>query len=136
MGAGAILAETNLQIETFTVKANEDIEVGEIVYNDGNGILAASAGVKGPFMVALESLDYSEVSEYVIRCGVFGKFEVQKVAAGGANKKGRYVEVSATDGAVTIFDYSSPGDWWDVVGTQMEDSVDADTTVDINLGLK
>ena len=33
-----------LVIEEFTVKADEDIEKGEVVYNDGNGILAASAG--------------------------------------------------------------------------------------------
>ena len=60
MAAGSILKEQLLVLEEFTVKTNEDIEKGEIVYNDGNGILAAPNTAIGPFMKALNSHDYSE----------------------------------------------------------------------------
>jgi len=133
---GEILGEQNLIVERMTVKANEDIEKGEIVQNDGNGILAAAAATLGPFFVALEALDYSAVSVYTIRVGVFGHFKVQKVSAAGANQHGRYVELSTTAGEVTIYDYSSPGDWFDIVGIQTETSLDADTDVNIRIGMK
>ncbi len=41
-------------------------EKGEIVYNDGNGILAAPSTVTGPFMMALEA---STHPEYVATTG-------------------------------------------------------------------
>ena len=56
MAAGDILKEALLVIEAFTVKSNEDIEKGEIVYNDGNGILAAPNTAVGPFFMALEEV--------------------------------------------------------------------------------
>jgi len=133
MTAGDIVKEALLVVETFTVKANEDIEKGEIVWNDGNGVLAASAGDKGPFMVALEAHDYSEETSHTIRCAVSGIVEVQK-KSGAAIKKGQFVEVSSTDGEVTVFDYTTPGDWWDVVGEAMEDAASAATTVKIKIG--
>ena len=134
MAAGGILKEALLVVEEFTVKANEDIEKGEIVYNDGNGILAAPNTAKGPFMVALEDHDYSEETAHKINCGVSGCFEVQKVGAAGGGKKGQWVEISATAGEVQIFDYSTPGNWYDVVGDLEEDAADADTTAKIWLG--
>ena len=134
MAAGDILKEQLLVIEEFTVKADEDIEKGEIVYNDGNGILAAPNTTKGPFMVALEAHDYSEEISHKVRCGVSGCFEVQKVGAAGGGKKGQFVEVSATAGEVQIFDYTTPGNWYDVVGEYEEDAADGDTTAKIWLG--
>jgi len=136
MAAGDILKEANPVVEEFTVKANEDIEKGEIVWNDGNGILAASAGDKGPFFMALEAHDYSEETAHKVRCVVSGCVECQKVSGSGGGKKGQFVEISGTDGEVQIFDYSTPGDWWDVVGELEEDAADADTTAKIWLGVR
>ena len=133
MAAGDIVKEAGLVIEEFTVKANEDIEKGEIVYNDGNGILAADNTAKGPFFVALEDHDYSEAATHKVRCVVQGFVEVQK-ASGNAIKKGQFVEVSATAGEVDIFDYSTPGNWYDVVGVAMEDAAATDTTIKIWIG--
>ena len=134
MAAGSILKEALLVVEEFTVKANEDIEKGEIVYNDGNGILAGTNTAKGPFMVALEAHVYSEETAHKVRCGVSGCFEVQKVGVTGGGKKGQFVEISATDGEIQIFDYATPGNWYDVVGEFEEDAADADTTAKIWLG--
>ena len=134
MTAGSILKEQLLVIEEFTVKANEDIEKGEIVYNDGNGILAATNTAKGPFMVALQNHDYNEESTHKIRCGVSGCFEAQKISGSGGGKQGQYVEVSATAGELQLFDYTTPGNWYNVVGELQEDAADADTTAKIWLG--
>ena len=134
MAAGGILKEALLVIEEFTVKADEDIEKGEIVYNDGNGILAAPNTAKGPFFMALEDHDYSEETTHKVRCVVSGCVECQKVAVTGGGKKGQFVEISATAGEVTLFDYTTPGNWYDVVGELEEDAEDADTTAKIWLG--
>jgi methyl coenzyme M reductase subunit C len=123
----------NLIVETFTVKTNEDIELGEIVVNDGNGILAATSSTKGPYFGALEAHDYSEVSEHDIPCVVVGEMDVQAVPA-AATVKGRWVEMSTTSGAITIFDYSSPGDWFDVVGIAMEVAATTATDCKVLLG--
>ena len=133
MAKGDILKEAGLIIEEFTVKANEDIEKGEIVWNDGNGVLAASAGDKGPFFMALEAHDYSEESTHKVKCVVAGFVEAQK-KANGATKKGQYMEVSATDGELTIWDYTTPGAWFDVAGICSEDAGASDTTAKILLG--
>ena len=45
MAAGDILKEAGLVVESFTVKANEDIEKGELVVNDGNGIIHVNENV-------------------------------------------------------------------------------------------
>jgi hypothetical protein len=134
MTAGGVLKEQLLVVEEFTVKADEDIEKGEIVWNDGNGILAASAGDKGPFMMALEAHDYSEETNHKITCVVTGCVEVQKKTGGGGGKQGQYVEISATAGEVALWDYTTPGDWFDVVGEYAEDAADGDATAKIWLG--
>ncbi len=135
MAAGDILKEGLLVVEEFTVKADEDIEKGEIVQNDGNGILAATNTDEGPFMVALEDHDYSEESTHTVRCAVSGCVEAQKATGvGSGGKQGRFVEVSATDGEVTLFDYSTPGNWYDVAGILAEDAGDSDTTAKIWIG--
>jgi len=132
--AGNILKEEGLIIEEFTVKANEDIEKGEIVYNDGNGILAASTSAKGPFFMALKAHDYSEETTHKVRCVVAGAGVVQKKGASGGGKQGQYVEISATDGEVALFDYATPGLFSDIVGTLLADAADADTTAKVLLG--
>lgn len=135
MTAGDILKEGLLVVEEFTVKADEDIEKGEAVYNDGNGILAAPNTAKGPFMVALEDHDYSEETSHKVRCAVSGCVEVQKATgAGSGGKKGQFVEVSATAGEVQLFDYTTPGNWYEVVGELAGDAGDSDTTAKIWIG--
>lgn len=102
MGAGDIIKEALLVVEKVTVKANEDIEKGEVIYNDGNGFLAAPNTVdEEKLYIALEAHDYSAVSVHTIGAAFMGCIEVQKVA--GAIKEGQLVMLSSTDGAVTVY---------------------------------
>lgn len=105
MAVGDFLKTQDLIIESFTVKENEDIEKGELVCNDGNGILAATAAlaVSSKVMVALAAHDYSEESNHKIQCGVRGVFEAQKVSGSGAAKKGQKLMISATAGECQVF---------------------------------
>ncbi|HUV53887.1 MAG TPA: hypothetical protein VMW03_01635 [Candidatus Krumholzibacteriaceae bacterium] len=149
MAAGSILKEQLLVIEEYTVKASEDIEKGEIVYNDGNGILAAPNMAVGPFMMALQAHDYSEETTHKISCVLVGCVEAQKVSGSGAGKKGQAVMISATAGEVTLFvKGDAPASYAEadvqtaldtnigIVGTLAEDAEDADTTAKIWLGVK
>jgi hypothetical protein len=59
MTAGDIIRTGDLVIDEVTVKANEDIELGEMVVDDGNGYLAATAALAAlskPY-VALDAHD-------------------------------------------------------------------------------
>ena len=149
MAAGGILKEQLLVIEEYTVKLNEDIEKGEIVYNDGNGILAAPNTVTGPFMMALEAHDYSEETTHKITCAQMGCVEVQKVSGSGGGKKGQAVMISATAGEVTLsVKGDAPAAYAEadmqtaldtniaIVGTLREDAADTDTSAKIWLGMK
>jgi len=149
MAAGGICKEQLLVIEEFTVKASEDIEKGEIVYNDGNGILAAPNTAVGPFMMSMEAHDYSEVTTHKITCVLMGCVEAQKVSGSGGGKKGQAVMISATAGEVTLFvKGDAPASYAEadvqtaldtnigIVGTLAEDAEDADTTAKIWLGVK
>jgi len=132
MAAGDILKEEGLIIEEFDVKANEDIEKGEVVYNDGNGILAAPTTAKGPYFMALKAHTYASESTHKVRCVVAGYVEIQK-KANGATKKGQYCEISSTDGEVTLFDYTA-GLFSDIVGICIADAGATDTTMKVLLG--
>jgi len=149
MAAGDIIKEACLVIEEFTVKANEDIEKGEIVYNDGNGILAAPNTAIGPFFMALEDHDYSEETTHTVKCVAIGCVEVQKVAGSGGGKKGQAVMISGTAGEVTLFVKGDAPAAYDeagmqtaldtnlgIVGVLQEDAADADTTAKIWIGLR
>lgn len=149
MAAGSILKEQLLVVEEFTVKTNEDIEKGEIVYNDGNGILAAANTAVGPFMMALQDHDYSEETSHKVSCVLIGCVEVQKVSGSGGGKKGQAVMISATAGEVTLFvKGDAPSSYSEasmqtaldtnigVVGTLAEDAGDSDTTAKVWLGVK
>ena len=149
MAAGAILKEALLVIEEYTVKADEDIEKGEIVYNDGAGILAAPAGTIGSYMMATEAHDYSEVATHKVKCVKMGCVEVQKVATTGGGKKGQPVMISATAGEVTLFvKGDAPATYVEadvqtaldtnlgIVGVLNEDAADADITAKIWIGVK
>lgn len=103
MTAGDIIRESLLVVEEVTVKTNEDIERGEVIYNDGNGFLAAAAGIaNAKLYVALEEHDYSEESTHTIDAALLGCVEVQKVT-GTAIKEGQKVMVGATAGEVNLF---------------------------------
>jgi len=153
--AGDILKGQLLVVESYTVKASEDIEIGEVVYNDGNGILAAPNTVSGPFMVALEAHDYSEESSHEVECLLAGCVEVQK-KTGTAIKKGQAVAVSSDAGEVTLWvkgDAPAGGasQYYDSsiesgvqtaldanihrVGVCQEDAASADTTAKIWMGV-
>jgi len=146
--AGGILKEHLLVIEEYTVKADEDIEKGEIVYNDGGGILAAPSTAVGPFMMALEAHDYSEEASHEVSCVLVGCVEAQKVSGSGGGKKGQAVMISGTAGEVTLFVKGDAPASYDeatvqtaldtnlgVVGTLAEDAADGDTTAKIWLGV-
>jgi hypothetical protein len=153
--AGDILKGQLLVVESYTVKASEDIELGEVVYNDGNGILAAPNTVTGPFMVALEAHDYSEESSHEVECLLAGCVEVQK-KTGTAIKKGQAVAVSSDAGEVTLWvkgdaPVGGASQYYDSsiesgvqtaldanthrVGVCQEDAASADTTAKIWLGV-
>lgn len=149
MAAGSILKEQLLVIEEYTVKLNEDIEKGEILYNDGNGVLAAPNTATGPFLMALEAHDYSEETSHKITCVLVGCVEVQKVSGSGGGKKGQAVMISGTAGEVTLFvKGDAPAAYVEgdvqtaldtnigVVGVLAEDAEDADTTAKVWLGVK
>lgn len=144
MAAGDILKEAGLIIEEFTVKANEDIEKGEIVYNDGNGILAAPNTVSGPYFMALAAHVYADETTHKVRCVVSGCVEVQKVAASGGGKVGQGMMISATAGEITLFTDPDVGATptqasinaalkqnLSRLGVLLEDAADADTTAKI-----
>jgi len=149
MAAGSVLKEQLLVVEEYTVKSGEDIEKGEIVYNDGDGILAAPNTAVGPFMMALQSHDYSEETVHKVPCVLVGCVEAQKVSGSGGGKKGQAVMVSATAGEVTLWvKGDAPASYAEadvqtaldadarIVGTLAEDAADADTSARVWLGVK
>jgi len=106
--AGDILHEQLMVVEKCLVKENEDIEKGEVVYNGGDGWLAAPNTLCGTkHGVALVAHDYSAVSYHYIQVLFFGCIVVQKIA-GTAIDKGQYVTVGATAGEVTLFVCGDP----------------------------
>jgi hypothetical protein len=120
MAAGDIINEPFI-IEEVTVKANEDIELGEYVCNDGNGFLAATAALAAlnkPY-VALDAHDYSEETVHKIRIGVKGVFDTQKKANSGACYKGNKLTISDTAGEAQVFAMA------DVTATVNETTVEA-----------
>jgi hypothetical protein len=147
MTEGDILKGQLLVVETFTVKADEDIELGEVVYSDGAGILAAPNTATGPLFVALESHDYSEETSHEVECLVSGCVEAQK-ASGMAIAKGQAVMVSATAGEVTLWvKGDAPATYAEAdtqtaldadtrkVGVCQEDAASGDTTCKLWLGV-
>lgn len=150
MAAGDILKEALLVVETLTVKANEDIEKGELCVDDGAGLIAASKllAASGKAVMALEAHDYSEETDHDINCVVVGYVEAQKVTGSGAARKGDKLTISATAGEVTKFvkadaaaayaEATIQGDYDNnlaVVGIAMAAADDATTTQKMLLGV-
>ncbi|MDT8782524.1 MAG: hypothetical protein IAX22_07785 [Candidatus Bathyarchaeota archaeon] len=151
MAAGDILKEADLVVEQFTVKASEDIEKGELCYDDGNGLLAATAAAAAgtKVVMALEAHDYSEVSTHVISCVVKGFVIAQKVSGSGAASKLDKITISGTAGEVTKFakgtvsqantfatatDQAAIDTNLEVIGFATKASLDADTVQEMYLG--
>jgi hypothetical protein len=157
MAAGDIVNEALLVIKKVTVKSNEDIEKGEVIYQDGNEFLAAPNTVTAAKLyVALEAHDYSEVDEHDIRAALFGCIVVQK-KSGNAIKEGQLVMISSTAGEVDLYvkgDAPTGGistyytttiesgvqdaiDEWEIVlGTCAKNAGANDTTVEVWVGVK
>lgn len=111
MAVGDQIKEALMVTEKVLVKLNEDIEKGEVIYNDGNGFLAApNTVVNAKLYVAREAHDYSAATtagqDHYIRASPMGCIAVQKIA-GVAVKEGQLAMVGSTDGEVTLF--TQPG---------------------------
>lgn len=132
---GDIVKEALLVVEDVTVKDSEDIEKGEVIYNDGAGFLARpNTAFEETSYIALEAHDYSEVSNHVIRAALSGCITVQKTSA-SAIKEGQKVMISSTAGEVTVFakgDAPTGG-----VSTYYTSTIETgvQTALDNNLGL-
>lgn len=121
MAVGDIIRTSDLVIDEVTVKLNEDIELGEMVVDDGNGYLAATAALAALSkpVVALEAHTYATSTVHTIKVGVKGVFEVQKTASNGAIRKGNKLTIDATAGEVKVFSMA------DVTATVNETTVEA-----------
>jgi len=149
MAVGDILAEGLMIVEKVLVKLNEDIEKGEIIYNDGAGFLAMpNTVVNAKAYMALEAHTYATATEHYIRALLLGKATVQKVA-GTAITEGQRIMVGATAGEVNLFvKGDAPAAYVEadvqtmadtnirIVGTCAADAAADDTTCDIWLGVK
>ena len=143
MAVGQILREALLHIETFTVKASEDIEKGELVCDDGsgNGIVAATAAlaVAEKVMMALVAHVYATEEaagrDHDIECVVTGFVEAQKISQAGLAQKGDKLMISGTAGEVTKFVKGDPPTGG--VSTHYTTVIEAgiQTALDVNAGI-
>jgi hypothetical protein len=103
MAAGDILKEALLVVDTFPVKTATSIAKGELVADDGAGLVPATAAlaVAGKVMMALEASVAADPA--YIECVVVGFVEAKKVSGSGAALKGDKLMISATPGQVTKF---------------------------------
>lgn len=121
MAAGDIIKTTNLEVIEVTVKADEDIELGEFICDDGAGFLAATAAlaaVNKP-IVAIEAHDYSVAETHKIRALRHGTVVAQKKANSGAVRIGNKLLISDTAGECQVFAMA------DVTATVNEAAVEA-----------
>lgn len=161
MAVGDIIKEALLVVEKVLVKNAEDIEKGEVIYNDGAGFLAAPNTVTAvKLYVALETHVYATEetagNDHYIRAMPIGCVNVQKVA-GTAIKEGQLVMIGATAGEVCLYvkgDAPAGGvstyyttsietgiqtaiDKWELVlGTCAGDAETSDTDVNVWVGVK
>ena len=161
MAVGDIIKEALLVVEKVLVKASEDIEAGEVIYNDGAGFLSAPNTVTAAKLyVALESHVYATEEtagkDHYIRALLMGCVNVQKVT-GTAIKEGDLVMIGATSGEVNLYikgDAPTGGvstyyttaieagvqaaiDEYEIVlGTCAGDAGSSDTNVDVWVGVK
>lgn len=87
MTAGDILKGQILVVETFKVKEDANIKLGEIVCAGATGIEPATGGSNGPFFVSLEDHIYANEEQHEIECVVAGCVEALR-ALGYEIRKG------------------------------------------------
>jgi len=126
--AGDVIKAENMIVEVFTVKASQDIELGEVVTcTSSAGLLAAATGHKGPYFMAMDSHTYATSAsapatqlgaDHQVRCLMAGMGITQAMPAVYIYP-GCYVEIAASgyDGEVTVSDLTA---WYDAVGIGME----------------
>jgi hypothetical protein len=133
MTAGDILKESGLVVEGFTIKASEDIEKGELCYDDGNGLLAATAAAAAvtKVVMALESrvyaTDTTNNAGHIVSCVVQGFVIAQKVSGSGAANKLDKLMISGTAGEVAKFVVG------DVTATVNQSTANAAALVNLNV---
>ena len=152
MTAGDILKQQLLATTVLTVKSSEDIELGELVCDDGsgNGIIAATAALKADGMIvymATVAHVYADETDHDIVCVEVGYVEVQK-KTGNDIKKGTQVIVSATSGEADIYVAPAVAGSFNqttlqacldilnnIIGRCAEDCLNADTVMKILIGV-
>jgi hypothetical protein len=133
MTAGDILKESGLVVEGFTIKASEDIEKGELCYDDGNGLLAATAATAAvtKVVMALETrvyaTDTTNNAGHIVSCVVKGFVIAQKVSGSGAANKLDKLMISGTAGEVAKFVVG------DVTATVNQSTANAAALVNLNV---
>lgn len=162
IAVGDIIKEALLVVEKVLVKLNEDIERGEVIYNDGAGFLACPNTVSDQKQyIALEAHVYATEEaagkDHYIRAALMGCICVQKIA-GTALVEGDRVVVGATAGEVTKYADESDDVWggassvWTqslyselqeaiklksrILGTVADDAASAATQANIWVGVK
>ena len=127
MAVGDVMKEENLIVEVFTVASAVDIELGEIVWNSGSGIIAATvhSTVRGPYFMARKEHDYSAETDHDIPCVVVGLVDAQ-VTPSATIPKGRYLEIDS-DGDLDILDYTSATGWYEIAAISMDELLTTDT---------
>ena len=130
--AGDIVKEEGLIEVVLTVKSAEDIEKGEICCDDGsgNGMVAATTSLVGPYYMARQAHDYSEETDHDIPFVKAGHVVAQAKPA-SAIAAAQYVELSTTAGEITLSDETA---FDDVVGVAEEAALTTATTCRILLG--
>ena len=139
-----------LVVEKMTMKSNTDAVKGKLYADDGAGLVLATAALAAVSKVVManEDHDYSEETDHDISVTVVGLVECAKVAGSGAARKGDKIMISATAGECTKFvagDVTATVNESTVeaanlvnlgkIGTAYENSVDADTTQKMWLGV-
>ena len=154
MSAGAILKEQLLATSKLLVKASEDVRLGELVCDDGAGLVAATATLiadgKVVYMSTEEHVYATEElagDDHYIVCVEVGYVEVIK-KTGNDIKKGSRVIVSATAGEADVWAAPASGATYDqaaeqanydimmgIIGRCTEDCLNAEVTMKILIGV-
>ena len=154
MAAGAILKEQLLATSKLLVKENEDVRLGELVCDDGAGLVAATATLIADGKVVYMSTEehvYADEEElgddHYIVCVEVGYVEVIK-KTGNDIKKGSRVIVSATAGEADVWAAPASGSTYDqaaeqanydimmgIIGRCAEDCLNADVTMKVLIGV-
>lgn len=127
------MKEQNLVVEKLTMKTSTDSVKGAIYVVDAGARKALTTDV-GPYYMALEDLDYSEVTAYTAMFVKQGYVEVNASLAGGAVEKGDYLGVTSTSGSVALLTVTAGSNEAQIVGVAEEAALTTDTTIKMTIG--